>query len=88
MNSLFQPTFGNRPEQYIGRDGVIEQFMAGLREPVGARNRCTLFLGQRGMGKTALLLELSKRLLEAGVIEAPRRGELVFAVPYLAEHLR
>ena len=26
--SLFQPTFGNRPEQFIGRDGVIEQFMA------------------------------------------------------------
>lgn len=29
LQSLFQPTFGNRPEQYIGRDGVIEQFMAG-----------------------------------------------------------
>ena len=182
--SVFQPTFGNRPDQYIGRDGVIEQFMAGLQEPVGSRNRCTLFLGQRGMGKTALLLELSdraalasrgfpylmqligyyliqytkegdtvdsaimdksekaamgdmednvfkpilsplsdndkiflkamarqggvvsianlqaalgkkgpaiqpyrKRLLEAGVIEAPRRGELVFAVPYLADYL-
>ena len=122
--ALFQPTFGNRPVQYIGRDGVIEQFMEGLREPVGSRNRCTLFLGQRGMGKTALLLELSdraqkegfvvarcggtvttaklqaklgkkgpaiqpyrKRLLEAGIIEAPRRGELVFAVPYLAEYL-
>ena len=28
-----------------------------------------------------------KRLLEAGVIEAPRRGELVFAVPYLADYL-
>ena len=39
---VFQPTFGNRPDQYIGRDGVIE---------------------------------------------APRRGELVFAVPYLAEYL-
>ena len=49
---VFQPTFGNRPDQYIGRDGVIEQFMAGLQEPVGSRNRCTLFLGQRGMGKT------------------------------------
>ena len=61
IRSLFQPTFGNRPEQYIGRDGVIEQFMAGLREPVGSRNRCTLFLGQRGMGKTALLLELGDR---------------------------
>lgn len=59
--SLFQPTFGNRPEQYIGRDGVIGQFMAGLKEPIGSRNRCTLFLGQRGMGKTALLLELSDR---------------------------
>ena len=28
-----------------------------------------------------------KRLLDAGVIEAPRRGELVFAVPYLADYL-
>lgn len=68
--NLFQPTFGNRPVQYIGRDGVIEQFMAGLREPVGSRNRCTLFLGQRGMGKTALLLELSDRAQEAGYIVA------------------
>ena len=36
IHSLFQPTFGNRPEKYIGRDGVIEQFMSGLREPVGS----------------------------------------------------
>ena len=70
IHSLFQPTFGNRPEQYIGRDGVIEQFMAGLREPVGSRNRCTLFLGQRGMGKTALLLELSDRASKAGYVVA------------------
>ena len=68
--NLFQPTFGNRPVQYIGRDGVIEQFMAGLREPIGSRNRCTLFLGQRGMGKTALLLELSDRAQEAGYVVA------------------
>lgn len=61
VQSLFQPTFGNRPEQYIGRDGVIEKFMMGLKEPVGSRDRCTLFLGQRGMGKTVLLLELSDR---------------------------
>lgn len=70
IHSLFQPTFGNRPEQYIGRDGVIEQFMAGLTEPVGSRNRCTLFLGQRGMGKTALLLELSDRAQKAGYVVA------------------
>lgn len=69
-HSIFQPTFGNRPEQYIGRDGVIAQFMEGLREPVGSRNRCTLFLGQRGMGKTALLLELSDRASQAGYVVA------------------
>lgn len=70
IHSLFQPTFGNRPLQYIGRDGVIEQFMTGLSEPVGSRNRCTLFLGQRGMGKTALLLELSDRAQKAGYVVA------------------
>lgn len=29
-----------------------------------------------------------KRLIDAGVIESPRRGELVFAVPYLPEYLQ
>lgn len=67
---IFQPTFGNRPDRYIGRDGVIEKFMAGLKEPVGSRDRCTLFLGQRGMGKTALLLELSDRAVKAGYVVA------------------
>ena len=37
---VFQPTFGNRPNQYIGRDRVIEQFIMGLQEPIGSRNRC------------------------------------------------
>lgn len=29
-----------------------------------------------------------KRLIDAGVIEAPRRGYVSFAVPYLADYLR
>jgi AAA+ ATPase superfamily predicted ATPase len=70
IQALFQPTFGNRPEQYIGRDGVIEQFMSGLKEPIGSRNRCSLFLGQRGMGKTALLLELNDRAQKEGYVVA------------------
>ena len=69
-NYIFQPTFGNRPNEYIGRAAIINQFMEGLREPVGSRNRCTLFLGQRGMGKTALLLELSDRPTEQNVVIA------------------
>ena len=71
MNSyIFQPTFGNRPNEYIGRDKIIDQFMEGLREPVGSRNRCTLFLGQRGMGKTALLLELGDRAAKQNYVVA------------------
>ena len=67
---VFQPTFGNRPNQYIGRDRVIEQFIMGLQEPIGSRDRCSLFLGQRGMGKTALLLELSDRAVKLGYVVA------------------
>lgn len=58
---LFHPTFGSRPAQIVGRDAEIETFLSALDGPIGSRDRCTLFLGQRGMGKTALLLELAER---------------------------
>ena len=29
-----------------------------------------------------------RRLIDAGVIESPRRGYVAFAVPYLADYLR
>ena len=60
---FFQPTFGNKPEFIVGRDGEISSFIQGLKEPIGSRERCTLFLSQRGMGKTALLLELEDRAI-------------------------
>ena len=120
--SVFQPTFGNRPDQYIGRDGVIEQFMAAMREVASAYQELVgdmednvfkpilsplsdndkIFLKamarqggvvsianlQAALGKKGPAIQpYRKRLLEAGVIEAPRRGELVFAVPYLADYL-
>lgn len=59
MLPLFHPTFGSRPAQIVGRDQVIDTFLAGLEEPVGSRERCIFLIGQRGMGKTALLLEMS-----------------------------
>lgn len=55
---FFLPTFGNRPTQIIGRDSELAQLEQSLLTPKGSRERCTLILGQRGMGKTALLLEL------------------------------
>lgn len=58
---FFHPTFGSRPAQIVGRDGEIKDFLEGLRDPVGSHRRCTFFIGQRGMGKTALLLELAEK---------------------------
>lgn len=65
---LFHPTFGSRPEQIVGRDEEIATFLSGLEKPIGSRERCTLLLGQRGMGKTALLLELADRALEKNFV--------------------
>ena len=55
---LFHPTFGSRPSRIVGRNNEIEALLNGLHSARGSRERCTLLLGQRGMGKTALLLEL------------------------------
>ena len=72
MNStaIFLPAFGNRPVELIGRDDIIEGFRTGLVQPVGHPNRATLLIGQRGMGKTALLLEFSDHAEKLGFIVA------------------
>ena len=58
---IFRPSFGNRPDQLIGRDNIIEQILEGLQSYPGSAERSNLIIGQRGMGKTALLLEISDR---------------------------
>ena len=37
---------------------------------------------------SSLAQTYKRRLIHAGVIEQPRRGEVRFAVPYLREYLR
>lgn len=69
-NNPFNPSFGNRPSRIVGRDGLIRSVLDGLAGKRGGRERCTLVLGQRGMGKTALLLELSDRSLGLGFVPA------------------
>ena len=58
---MFKPTFGNKPPQIIGRDKVIENFYDGLEGGPGHPERAIFLIGQRGMGKTALLLEFAER---------------------------
>jgi hypothetical protein len=65
---VFSPTFGYRPQYIVGRDKEISEFMEGIADAPGHQNRATFFIGQRGMGKTVLLLELAERSKEAGFI--------------------
>ena len=69
-NDIFLPTFGNRPYCLVGRDKCIGEFVEGLSGPVGHPYRASLYIGQRGMGKTALLLELADRAESTGFVIA------------------
>lgn len=59
LDTVFQPSFGNKPDKIVGREAVIEGILSGLDMRPGHRGRTTLITGQRGMGKTALLLEIA-----------------------------
>ena len=70
MANLFHPSFGSRPDRIVGRDGIIDQFLQGLDREPGHRDRATLILGQRGTGKTALLLQLAEEAKKKGFVTA------------------
>ena len=67
---VFSPAFGNRPSQLVGRDDALDTLVAGLSSAPGSRERATMLLGQRGMGKTVLLWELADRARERGFVVA------------------
>jgi hypothetical protein len=68
MTGTFSPTFGYKPQYFVGRTKEIADFVESLAMASGHPNRATLFIGQRGMGKTVLLLELAEQAKEAGFI--------------------
>lgn len=70
QDSVFSPSFGNRPSKLVGRDDVLDTMIAGIKTPAGTRDRAIIMLGQRGNGKTVLLWEVAERAKEAGYIVA------------------
>lgn len=56
---IFRPSFGNRPDNLIGREPALQILSQCFDSYPGMRERAVLLTGQRGMGKTALLLEAS-----------------------------
>ncbi|MDR1183563.1 MAG: ATP-binding protein [Coriobacteriales bacterium] len=77
--AIFLPSFGNRPSHLVGRDEAINGFIRGLKSPVGHPERATLIVGQRGMGKTALLLAFAESAENQGflVIRATSGDEML-----------
>ena len=69
-DTIFVPSFGNRPRNLVGREDVLQQFEMCLQSPPGSRDRALLMLGQRGSGKTVLLLELGDLAKRKGYVVA------------------
>ena len=66
----FLPSFGIRPARLIGRSEVVSDFLYGLDQQIGHRQRATMLIGQRGTGKTSLLLEFDELAEAAGFVSA------------------
>ena len=69
-DTVFSPSFGNRPSYLVGRDAVIDRLVAGLASAPGSRDRVAVVLGQRGSGKTVLLWELADQMRSQGFVVA------------------
>ena len=67
---IFSPSFGNRPKVFVGRRETISEVLQGLNEMPGSRERAVLLMGQRGYGKTVLLLEIADAARKAGYVVA------------------
>lgn len=70
VDSIFSPSFGNRPSKLVGRDDVLDTILTGLKTNPGSKNRAVVLLGQRGSGKTVLLWELADRASKEGYVVA------------------
>jgi hypothetical protein len=82
----FNPQFGRRPEQFIGRDGVINDFVGCIGDP-NSPHRTTILTGIRGSGKTAILADVHIALEGEGhlVIDVTaRKGMLATIIDQFA----
>ena len=58
--TVFIPSFGNRPQNLVGRETILNQVQNSLTSATGSKERSIILLGQRGYGKTVLLLEIAE----------------------------
>jgi len=63
MKNPFNPSFGVRPEQFLGRDDIIDSFINSLTNK-NSPWRSTLLIGVRGSGKTAILSQIQEKVMD------------------------
>ncbi|OUP11168.1 ATP-binding protein [Collinsella sp. An2] len=89
-DTIFSPSFGNRPAYLVGREQILQGFLNGLLSMPGSKDRAVVMLGQRGSGKTVLLWELADRAAERGYVVATptivSEGMLERIVEKIQEH--
>lgn len=66
----FTPVFGKVPPFMVGRRQVIDDILVMFERPMNSPDRCSLFVGARGTGKTALLAYLAQEAGQRGWIVA------------------
>lgn len=76
----FTPVFGKMPPFMAGREQLLEDVEQALSSQAADPNLCTVFIGARGTGKTAMLTYLSREASARGWVAAN-----VSAVPGMLE---
>ena len=77
----FNPQFGKRPKQFIGRELIINDFLQSLDDP-NDPNRTTIITGIRGSGKTAILSDIHAGLnaKRYAVIDVTAHGGMLLEI--------
>ncbi len=65
-DTVFAPSFGNRPSLLVGRDSLLIDVKYALETNPGTKDRALILLGPRGIGKTVLLWEIADLAREKG----------------------
>jgi len=66
MNNPFNPSFGVRPEQFLGRDDIVDSFINAITN-INSPWRSTLLVGVRGSGKTAILSQIQAKVMNSEI---------------------
>lgn len=82
MDSPFNPNFGRMPNIFIDRDEIIDKITDGLKSS-GSPYQTTIICGVRGVGKTALLTDITREMSKDSswiIADVSSREDIITAI--------